>query len=63
MLTPDDLDGLRDLQEKTDEFTQLIFDWVSSLNRVDVLHMLYDFKTSITEKIETLEAEDNDNGD
>ena len=62
MLTPDDIDGLRDLQEKTDAFTSLVFDWVAPLNRRDLLAMLYDFKSTIDESLEKLEAE-NGNGD
>jgi len=50
-MTQDDREGLERLLEKTEKFTSEVFDWVSYLGRVDVLHMLYDLKDDIEQKL------------
>lgn len=50
-----DLQGLRDLNEKTKEFISNIFDWVAPLDRQDLLEKMYTFKGEIEKKIDELE--------
>lgn len=56
MSIADDIEGLEKLQERVDQFTGNIFDWVSFLGRVDFLHATYDFKESIEAKIAALKV-------
>jgi hypothetical protein len=55
-LSAQDLDGLRDLQAKADEFTQAVFDWVAPLDQRHLLSHLYDFKARIDEAVKEIEA-------
>ena len=63
-LTTDDLEGLDDLEEKTTEFIQLVFDWILPLHHQHLLAELYDFRRRIDEARKLLEQEaKNENGD
>ena len=53
-LKPSDIEDLQDLAEKTGEFTSLIFDWVAPLKSTYLLSHMYDFKTTIENKIQEL---------
>lgn len=50
----DDIEGLEKLITDIDAFTGKIFDWVGFLNRVDVLHRMYDFKNDAEDKLKEL---------
>lgn len=59
-LTTDDIDGLKELLEKTEEFTSDIFDWVAPLGHQSQLGQLYSFRQAIADKIQELEAQSDD---
>lgn len=54
-LNKSDLEGLKELKQKADDFTSAIFDWVAPLDQRGVLSTMYDFKSVIEKKIEELE--------
>ena len=52
-----DIKGLEDLLEQSEQFTQDIFDWVAPLNQRHMLGQMYDFRTAIESKIAQLKQE------
>lgn len=46
----DDFQGLLELKEKVEQFTQDVFDWVRCVGDVGMLDHLYQFKTLIEKK-------------
>jgi hypothetical protein len=62
-LNREDIDGLKELDEKTSEYIQLLFDWVSPLRQhalLDaLLEKLYGLQFEIEQAIEKIEGADN----
>ena len=55
----EDIVGLMELREKSEQFTQDIFDWVRCIGDVAMLDRMYEFRSNIDKKINQLKGEDN----
>lgn len=58
-LNTEDIYGLKELDEKTSEYIQLLFDWVSPLSQHALLEKLYNLQFEIEQAIEKIEGADN----
>ena len=57
-MTEKDIDALKALLIKSEEFTQEIFDWVGPLKKQYMLNVIYDFQMAIEDKITELKKEE-----
>lgn len=54
-LNTEDVGALKNLNEKTEEYTQLLFDWVSPLGQHGLLEKMYNLQFEIEKTIEKLQ--------